>query len=505
MSAIEEAGSPREVQRTGGLLTLNVRGGADMHIYPGALIAHRVGSQLGEIPDPDNPRTDLIVRGYATNEMIAYAASVDGDGNATDPITGDVLTVNVEPGIGLLFDTGTAGDEITKDDLGKVCFAHDDNTLYLTNSGNTLSPAGRVRYVDDDGKVALFVDDCPIDWRLFGAAAEGGILDTDPPAGTNLTDAAQTLLISGGNWRILPAATLSTGRVKTLGTTGAVAGNTITLTIFSQGYTTTITNGGGGGGSYVIPANSQPVAVRYQFDGTDWIAKQIAPFLIATSSLPGMMSAADKLFLDAMHAAKGTDLTNADATIQPSGGYWRTLPAATLTAAHALTLGTTNAVAGDWWVISRYDVTGYAYSIIDGGSGTPTLAVLPGGAPAFVLAQFDGTNWKIKACASLSDDWVTGTALTDTATTTVNRGGRRTSFLLAGTMSQGETITLGTTGATLGDIIRILRTSTSAQTAAIVNGGGGAGTIVTLPASKVNFAEARFDGTNWLFHGCGTQ
>ena len=49
------------------------------------------------------------------------------------------------------------------------------------------------------------------------------------------------------------------------------------------------------------------------------------------------------------------------------------------------------------------------------------------------------------------------------------------------------------------------RTSTSAQTAAIVNGGTGAGTLVTLPASKVNFAVATFDGTNWLFDMCGTQ
>lgn len=102
-------------------------------------------------------------------------------------------------------------------------------------------------------------------------------------------------------------------------------------------------------------------------------------------------------------------------------------------------------------------------------------------------------------------DFTAGTALTDTATTTVNRAAKRTSFLLAGTMSQGETITLGTTGALQGDQIKIIRTSTSAQTVAIVNGGAGAGTLVTLPASKVNFAVATFNGTNWLFDACGTQ
>ena len=100
-------------------------------------------------------------------------------------------------------------------------------------------------------------------------------------------------------------------------------------------------------------------------------------------------------------------------------------------------------------------------------------------------------------------DYVTGTALTDTATTTVQRVGPRTSFLLAGTMSQNETVTLGTTGAVEGDYIRIIRTSTSAFTCAVVNGGAGAGTLHTQVASKVNFTDARFNGTNWLFQAGG--
>lgn len=94
-----------------------------------------------------------------------------------------------------------------------------------------------------------------------------------------------------------------------------------------------------------------------------------------------------------------------------------------------------------------------------------------------------------------------GTALTDTATTTVQRSGRVTRFLLAGTMSQNETVTLGTTGAVIGDVIRIVRTSTSAFTLAVVNGGAGAGTIETLIASKVGFSQSYFDGTNWLYDG----
>lgn len=106
------------------------------------------------------------------------------------------------------------------------------------------------------------------------------------------------------------------------------------------------------------------------------------------------------------------------------------------------------------------------------------------------------------AVGSSLNERAIGTALTDTATTTVQRAGRYTVFLLAGTMSQGEAVTLGTTGAVLGDIIRINRTSTSAQTLAVVNGGAGAGTLCTLVASKIGWAQAWFDGTNWLFDGC---
>lgn len=96
---------------------------------------------------------------------------------------------------------------------------------------------------------------------------------------------------------------------------------------------------------------------------------------------------------------------------------------------------------------------------------------------------------------------VNGTALTDTAATTIQRVARFSRYLLAGTMSQSETVTFGTTGAVLGDIIRLVRTSVSAQPLAVNNGGAGAGTIATIPASKVGFVQAYFDGTNWLYDG----
>jgi hypothetical protein len=97
--------------------------------------------------------------------------------------------------------------------------------------------------------------------------------------------------------------------------------------------------------------------------------------------------------------------------------------------------------------------------------------------------------------------WTTGANLADTATQTVNRAGVYTRFLLTSTMTQDDTVTLGTTGAIAGDIIRINRNSTSAHTLAVVNGGTGAGTIATLPNSKVGFVQAYFDGTDWKYDG----
>jgi hypothetical protein len=110
------------------------------------------------------------------------------------------------------------------------------------------------------------------------------------------------------------------------------------------------------------------------------------------------------------------------------------------------------------------------------------------------LANFDPD-------ANAGEIAVNGAALTNTAATTVQRGGVVTRFLLAGTMSQDETVTLGTTGAIAGDIIRIVRTSTSAHVLAVVDGGPGTPTLVTLPNSKVGFVQAYFDGTNWQYDG----
>ena len=96
---------------------------------------------------------------------------------------------------------------------------------------------------------------------------------------------------------------------------------------------------------------------------------------------------------------RGANLTNADATIQVSGKRWRVLPAATLSANHSLTLGTTYAVAGDTITITRLDTTANTYAIINGGTGAGTIATMPVSARSFLVAQFDGTDWSQKISA----------------------------------------------------------------------------------------------------------
>ncbi len=72
--------------------------------------------------------------------------------------------------------------------------------------------------------------------------------------------------------------------------------------------------------------------------------------------------------------------------------------------------------------------------------------------------------------------------------------------LPAATLTGAHTCTLATTGSpTTGLTVWIVRRDLTANTYAVINGGAGAGTLVTLPASpgKPMGACVYFDGTNW--------
>lgn len=97
-----------------------------------------------------------------------------------------------------------------------------------------------------------------------------------------------------------------------------------------------------------------------------------------------------------------------------------------------------------------------------------------------------------------------GAALADApATLTVAQGFWR--VLPAATLSATRAYTLSVVGATIGMQITVTRLDATANTATFVNGGPAAGTILTMPVSKVNFARFQFDGTNWAVRETGTQ
>lgn len=117
---------------------------------------------------------------------------------------------------------------------------------------------------------------------------------------------------------------------------------------------------------------------------------------LATTTTPGNMSAADKLFLDNVHAAKAA-LADTDETITYAQGAWRKLAAATLSAGRSKTLGTAGATAGDQIEITRIDVSANTLAVINGGGGAGTLFTFPVSKIGSAKFQFDGTNWELRS------------------------------------------------------------------------------------------------------------
>lgn len=104
-------------------------------IFQGSLVAF--DSTAGVI----SGITSLTVRGLGRAEF-----DVDNSGGAK----GD-KTVVVRTGI-FAFATATGGgDDIAADDIGKVCYIVDDQTVALTNGAATRSVAGTIADVDSDG------------------------------------------------------------------------------------------------------------------------------------------------------------------------------------------------------------------------------------------------------------------------------------------------------------------------------------------------------------------
>ncbi len=111
------------------------------------------------------------------------------------------------------------------------------------------------------------------------------------------------------------------------------------------------------------------------------------------------------------------------------------------------------------------------------------------------LAPSGGTigRWKI---IDPLEATATGADLGDgNATIVVAAGLLRT--LPVGTLTGSSVLTLGDTGATVGQLITITRLDVGAFTYTIDNGGAGGGTLAVMPVSVRAWGDFRFDGTNW--------
>ena len=154
-------GSPREISTGSKQNLYTVRGSVSpdelFTLRVGALVGIRAGAiRMIEVVLSGTPRGDLDIVGVYDDKRgkIEPVVTVGGDNEALDGY-GKSIRVHVRDGDLGEFDTGSGANQITADDIGKPCFAKDDNTLWLTSNGDTLSFAGLVAGVTTAGKVTL--------------------------------------------------------------------------------------------------------------------------------------------------------------------------------------------------------------------------------------------------------------------------------------------------------------------------------------------------------------
>lgn len=130
MTALSADRQTRE--RAGDQLELDVA--ASTTIFAGSLVA--LNSSGYAVPGSESASLQAIGRAEE------YVDNSDGD-------AGD-LTVKVKRGV-FRFGNSAGGDAIAVDDIGKLCYMVDDQTVGLTSNSYARSPAGRVVDVDSSG------------------------------------------------------------------------------------------------------------------------------------------------------------------------------------------------------------------------------------------------------------------------------------------------------------------------------------------------------------------
>lgn len=103
-------------------------------IYAGSLVCLNAAGYAV----PGSTATTLKVRGVA-QEQVDNSAGAAGD-----------LSVETRRGV-FPFDNSSAGDAITRAEIGSTAYIVDDHTVAKTNGGTTRSVAGTIRDLDADG------------------------------------------------------------------------------------------------------------------------------------------------------------------------------------------------------------------------------------------------------------------------------------------------------------------------------------------------------------------
>ena len=112
---------------------------ASTTIFAGAMVMANASGFVLE----GQTATGLVGLGRA-ERGVDNAAGADGDAQ-----------VDYKPGT-FRFDNSAAADEITAADIGKPCYAVDDQTVAKTDGTGTRSPAGTVDSVDANGVWVTF-------------------------------------------------------------------------------------------------------------------------------------------------------------------------------------------------------------------------------------------------------------------------------------------------------------------------------------------------------------
>lgn len=233
MTALSERDFPRDEKMTGGMTTLYMRVPATtIELFRGGLVAHRIGSKYAEIIDPAAPRSDLVIQGWADNYVRATTTAWTGDASVAADADDQPLTVNVK-GDGWLargFDVGAGVNALTANDVGAIVYAYDSNTLYKTDNGGTLSPAGTLACFDTVNSLATLDIRAPKVAVTLNSLAAGGGGSAETPRAVVTSLAANTVT----------AGVMSYDAVGAFGTQDGVATLVAGDTVFIQAGTTNL-------------------------------------------------------------------------------------------------------------------------------------------------------------------------------------------------------------------------------------------------------------------------